>query len=178
MKKKVIFFDGDGTLWYPKATKRTQKSHWIYKDPLIMNNYLDHLELTPGTKQALEVLKNRGIYLVVISANPYVQELALADINERIVHFGLTDMFYSYHASPGDDPTGKSIVMLNVIEELGVSKSDALMIGDNYFYDYLAAQNIGVDAFFIDNAISAMPETLPVNFRTIKDIEDLVDIIE
>lgn len=23
MKKKIIFLDGDGTLWYPKTTKRT-----------------------------------------------------------------------------------------------------------------------------------------------------------
>lgn len=176
--KKLIFFDGDGTLWYPKATKRTQKSHWIYNDPTTMHNYLDHLELTPGTKQALETLKHKGIYLVVISANPHVQEIALADINERIVHFGLSDLFHSYHASHGDDPTGKSAIMLRVIEQLGFDKSDALMIGDNYYYDYLAAKNVGVDAFFIDNTVSVMPETLPTDFKTIGEIEDLVKIFE
>lgn len=28
--KKIIFFDGDGTLWYPKKTKWTKKPHLIY----------------------------------------------------------------------------------------------------------------------------------------------------
>ncbi|MBC7565139.1 HAD family hydrolase [Candidatus Saccharibacteria bacterium] len=178
MNKKLIFFDGDGTLWYPKATKRTKKSHWIYNDPTTMDNYLDHLELTPGTKQALEVLKSRGMHLVVISANPYDQEVALADINERIVHFGLTDLFHSYYASRGDDPSGKSAIMLSVIEDLGFSKSEALMVGDNFFYDYLAAKNIGVDAYFIDNTISAMPEVAPIDFETIREIEDLLKILK
>jgi hypothetical protein len=33
MNKLIIFFDGDGTIWYPKATKRKVKPHWIYSDP-------------------------------------------------------------------------------------------------------------------------------------------------
>ena len=35
--KKVVFFDGDGTLWYPKTTKRTAAPHWVYLDPAITN---------------------------------------------------------------------------------------------------------------------------------------------
>ena len=57
MKKKIVFLDGAGTLWYPKATKRTQKPHWIYHDPETKDNYLEHLELTPRTKETLELLK-------------------------------------------------------------------------------------------------------------------------
>lgn len=30
--KKTVFFDGDGTLWYPKTTRRTRKPWWIYLD--------------------------------------------------------------------------------------------------------------------------------------------------
>ena len=30
--KTIIFFDGDGTIWYPKNTKRKVAPHWIYSD--------------------------------------------------------------------------------------------------------------------------------------------------
>ena len=33
--KKIIFFDGDGTLWYPKETKHKRNPVWIYKDKTI-----------------------------------------------------------------------------------------------------------------------------------------------
>lgn len=59
-EEKIIFLDGDGTLWYPKATKRTQKPHWIYHDPETKDNYLEHLELTPKTKEALEYLSGKA----------------------------------------------------------------------------------------------------------------------
>jgi hydroxymethylpyrimidine pyrophosphatase-like HAD family hydrolase len=80
MKKKIIFLDGDGTLWYPSTTKRTQKSHWIYNDPLTKDNYLAHLQLTPKIKETLTALRLRGILLVVISANPHTKEIALQEI--------------------------------------------------------------------------------------------------
>jgi phosphoglycolate phosphatase-like HAD superfamily hydrolase len=129
MKKKIIFFDGDGTLWYPKATKRTQKPHWVYHDKRTKDNYLEHIELTPGTKGALEWLYDKDIRLVVISANPYDEEIAVKEIKERIDHFGLGNLFYSYRASKGSDPLGKVSPMLGLIKQLGLNKEDALMVG-------------------------------------------------
>lgn len=177
MKKKIIFFDGDGTLWYPKATKRTQKPHWIYHDELTKDHYLDHLELTPGTKEVLELLHKRGIYLVVISANPHTQEVAEAEIRERIDYFGLNSLFYTYRASEGDDPLGKVAIILEIIKVLGFDKKDALMVGDSYFYDYHAPKEAGIDAFFIENKVSNMPDSTPTNLRSIKELSDLGHII-
>jgi phosphoglycolate phosphatase-like HAD superfamily hydrolase len=177
MKKKIIFFDGDGTLWYPKLTKRTKKPHWIYHDEKTKDNYLEHLELTPGTKKVLELLHQKGIYLVVISANPNANEIATREIKERIDHFGLSDLFYSYRASEGSDPLGKVAIILDVIKELNLTKKDALMVGDSYFYDYLAPKGAGIDAFFIENSVSKMPDTPPSNIQIIKELDDLTFII-
>ena len=148
MKKKVVFLDGDGTLWYPKATKRAQKPHWIYHDPETKDNYLEHLELTPRTKETLEALRGKGIYLVVLSANPYAEDIAIKEIKERLEYFGLDSLFYAYRASSADDPNGKTSIMLEILSSLALSKEDALVVGDSYFYDYLAAKNTGIDAFF------------------------------
>lgn len=177
MKKKIVFLDGDGTLWYPKATKRTQKPHWIYHDPTIKDNYLKHLELTPRTKEALESLKEKGIYLVVLSANPYAEDIAIKEIKERLEYFGLTSLFYAYRSSEGSDPNGKALIILETLSSLGLDKRDALMVGDSYFYDYLAAKNIGVDAFFIENSVSKMPDEIPRDIKSIKEVYELVDIL-
>jgi len=178
MKKKIIFFDGDGTLWYPKVTKRTLKPHWIYRDELTKDNYLEHLELTPDAKETLELLHKRGIYLVVLSANPRTDEIAVQEIKERIDYFGLSSLFYSYRASEGSDPRGKAAIILEVIKELGLKKEDALMVGDSYFYDYLAPKEAGIDALFIENEVSKMPDVAPVNLQSIKELGDLMPILE
>jgi len=178
MKKKILFLDGDGTLWYPKTTKRTQKPHWIYDDPLTKDRYLEHLELTPMVKETLEILRQRGIYLVVISANPHVEDVALKELSERLEHFGLMHLFHSYRASEGHDPLGKAAIILDVIKELNLTKEDALMIGDSYYYDYDAPRKAGIDAFFIENEVSTMPEVTPADLQTIREVSDLIAILE
>lgn len=178
MKKKIIFLDGDGTLWYPKATKRTQKPHWVYHDIATKDNYLEHLELTPRTKATLEMLHRKGVKLVVISANPYSEEAAINEIKERIDYFGLTDLFYTCRSSQGDDPNGKVAVILETIDRLGLAKEDALMVGDSYLYDYLAPKEAGVDALYIENNVSEMPDSIPKDLQSIKEVSDLLDILE
>ncbi len=178
MKKKIIFLDGDGTLWYPKKTKRTVKPHWVYHDAETKDNYLEHLELTPNAKDTLEKLSARGIYLVIISANPYAEDIAIAEIKDRLNYFGITSLFYSIRSSPGDNPDGKASVLLEIIEKLGLEKEDALMIGDSYFYDYEAIKKVGVDAFWIENTVSKVPEIMPEDLKSLKEVKDLLNIIE
>ena len=177
MKKKIIFLDGDGTLWYPKATKRIQKPHWIYHNPETKDNYLEHLELTPRAKETLEYLNKKGLLLVVLSANPYAEDIAIKEIKERLEYFGLAGLFYTYRSSAGSDPSGKASIILEILSSLGLDKKDALMVGDSYFYDYLAAEDIGVDAFFIKNSVSKMPDEIPQNIKSIKEVYELVDIL-
>lgn len=177
MQKKILFLDGDGTLWYPSATKRTQKPHWVYNDAETKDNYLEHIELTPGTKEALEYFHDKELYLVVISANPYDEEMAVKEIKGRLDHFELNDLFYTCRASEGSDPKGKTAIMLEIIKELGLAKEDALMVGDSYFYDYLAAKEDGIDAYFIENKVAKMPEVMPDDIQSIKEVRDLVDIL-
>ena len=123
MKKRIIFFDGDGTLWYPKATRRTTKPHWVYDDEATRDNYLEHLELTPGTREALVQLKEDGILLAVLSANPHEERIAINEIKDRLDYFGIGNLFYAVRASDGSDPKGKAAIMLEIIANLGLKKT-------------------------------------------------------
>lgn len=178
MKKKIIFLDGDGTIWYPSLTKRTQKPHWVYHDPETKDNFLEHMELTPNVKETIEKLKEKGIIFVLVSASPYAVELANKELEEKLEFFGMQDLFYAYRSSPGDRPEGKGELMLEIIGSLKLTKEDALMVGDSYFYDYLAAKDIGIDAFFIENESAKMPDEIPEDLQFIKEVSDLLDILE
>lgn len=178
MKKKLIFLDGDGTLWYPSSTKRSQKPHWIYHDPVTKDRYLEHMELSPNVKETLLKLREKGMTLVLVSASPYPVEVADEELREKLEFFGLLDLFHLYRSSPEDRPEGKGELMLEIIESLHLAKDDALMAGDSYFYDYLAAKNVGIDAFFIENEYTKMPEEIPNDLRVIREVSDLLDILE
>lgn len=178
MKKKLIFLDGDGTLWYPSRTKRNQKPHWVYHDPETKDNALEHMEFVPNVKESLLKLKEKGMTLVLISASPYPAEVANKELQEKLEFFGLLDLFHSYCSSPGDRSEGKGELMLEILESLHLTKDGALMVGDSYFYDYLAAKDIGIDAFFIENEYAKMPEEIPADVQIIREVSDLLDILE
>ena len=172
--KRIIFFDGDGTLWYPRATKRTRKPHWVYHDSAIKDNFLVHLELAPKIKETLNLFLEQGVYLVVISASPESEEVAMKEMHEKLEYFGIEKLFYTYRVSAGDNPEGKASIILEILEELNLKKEDAVMVGDSYYYDYLAAKNIGIDALFIENTVSKMPSEIPEDLQVIREISDLL----
>jgi phosphoglycolate phosphatase-like HAD superfamily hydrolase len=178
MKKKVIFLDGDGTLWYPKKTKRTEKPHWIYEHPETKDNYLEHLELAPKIKETLEFLKSKNILLVVISANPRGEEVAVNQIKDRLNYFDLAKYFDNVRSSRGDDSKDKARVFLEELEKFNLQKEDALMIGDSYKYDYLSMQEIGVDAFWIKNSLNKMSDEEMLNVKSIDEVSDVLDMLD
>lgn len=147
--KRIVFFDGDGTLWYPKSTKRTRKPHWIYHDPITMNDHKSHLILTPHIVSILKKLKKRGIITVIISTHPHSAKDADVILKEKVRHFGLETLVNEVHAAQ-NVPTGKGVVIARILKRLKLPKSSALMVGDSYVWDYLAAKKVGVDGLLMD----------------------------
>ncbi len=174
---KLIFLDGDGTIWYPKSTKRTQKPHWIYHDPSTKNQYLQHLELAPKIRETLAFLHSQGVLLVLISANPAPAEVAESELLNKLQYFGIEDYFHSYHSSPGDNPLGKAEVIQRILTQENLLPQDSLMVGDSYFYDYEAAQSIGVPAYWIENTVSNQPDVIPPEWQKISEVSDILEQI-
>jgi len=91
--KRIIFFDGDGTSWYPKLTKYTRKPHWIYNDPKTRDSYHKHLKMTPTTLGTLKKLHKKGIKLIILSTHPQPPHEADAIIKGKVKHFKLDNIF-------------------------------------------------------------------------------------
>lgn len=176
MKKKLIFFDGDGTLWYPESTKHTVAPHWIYSDKTIGKDYLKHMVIIPSVLQIFRKLKKRGISIVLLSAHPHSPEKAMLLLKSKVLHFKLGDFFDSYYASK-NHPDEKGKMMVSILKEKGVSKSQALMVGDSYKYDYLSAKKVGIDALLIKTDYMKHPARGRKISKTIENIKDVLKYI-
>lgn len=147
-RKEIIFFDGDGTLWYPKRTKQKVAPHWIYSDPEIGEKYLDHMVLIPSVLTTLKRLKKIGVSLVALSTHPHSNKEADVIMGKKIRHFKLGDVFDEVYTAR-NHRAGKGEVILRVLKQKSIPKSRAVMVGDSYRYDYLSAKRVGVDALLI-----------------------------
>lgn len=176
MTKKIIFFDADGTLWYPHATKRVQHPAWLYLDKDLKHNYLEHLSLTPLAKETLKLLRENGITTVILSMFPHHAEEAARLLNERVGHFDLADFFDEIYAT-AEYPAAKPEKILEVLKRHNLTKDDALMVGDSYEYDYAPAQSIGVDAVLINTDYhQENKENEPVK-TLIDNLDDLLPLL-
>ena len=156
--KRIIFFDGDGTLWYPKKTKWTIKPHLIYTHlNMKPGDYLKHLVLTPQILKTIKSLRKRGILLIVLSTHPHKRLEADMHLNNKIKHFGLDKIFdHIYSARPF--PWGKGKVMESVLRKLRMPKSQTLLVGDSYIYDYLSARKVGIDCILLKTPYLQIPK--------------------
>ena len=174
--KKIIFFDGDGTLWYPKSTKRKKAPHWIYSDKKIGDDHLGHLVLTPGALISLKKLKELRIALVLLSTHPHPRKEADAILKRKVEHFKLWALFDDIYTSR-DNPEGKGEVILKILRKRRIPKSQALMVGDSYRFDYLSAKKIGVDALLIKSEYMKHPPRGRKIEKTIGGLKDVVEIM-
>lgn len=146
--KKIIFFDGDGTLWYPKLTKYTKAPWWVYTAAETAKNPNRHLVLTPTTLSTLKRLRARGIILVVLSTHPHPPEEADVMLKKKVRHFDLHELFDEIHAArPYHESKGE--IMAKILKRRKIPKSQALMIGDKYDWDYRPARKNGIEALLV-----------------------------
>lgn len=145
--KRIIFFDGDGTLWYPKKTKYSKHPVWVYRDRRIKHTN-NHLMMTPSTLEVMRKLKSMGIITIILSTNPSPPEIADVILKTKVKHFDLHELFDEVYATR-PYPDSKGEFMINILERLKIKRSEALMVGDSYIWDYEPAKKVGIDALLI-----------------------------
>ena len=176
MKKKIVFCDADGTLWYPHATKRTRHPVWLYLDEQLRHNYLEHMCLTPQAVETLMSLRHHGIITVILSTHPHEPEEAARRLNEKAKYFGLHELFDKVHAT-AEYIEAKGEKILEILQQNNLKKEDALMVGDSYTWDYYPAQNVGVEAILINSDYhQENRENEPVK-NLVNDLDELLPLL-
>jgi phosphoglycolate phosphatase-like HAD superfamily hydrolase len=147
--KKVIFFDGDGTLWYPEDTKRTKVPHWVYLDESISNPIAEFV-ITPTTAETLQRLGEMGIKRVLLSTSPLPEEEAIMHRIRVAQHVDVHHLLDDILVAP-DYPAGKGEQIRKWLEEHDMQADDALMVGDMYTWDLKSARDVGVDGLLVES---------------------------
>lgn len=148
--KQIIFFDGDGTLWYPKTTKRKVKPFWVYLNEETKGNFLDHLEIAPEVVGTLTKLRKNGIKLVLLSTHPDKLDNAEEVLDSKVKHFDLHNLFDEYYVT-AEYPEAKGEKIIELLDKFNIEGTEALMVGDSYKWDVEPAMNSGIDAVLIDS---------------------------
>ena len=174
MNKKIIFFDGDGTLWYPKATKHREKPHWVYRTEGTADDHCQQLMLIPTVLPTLKKLRKFSIVTVLLSTHPHPPKEAEVLLHHKVQHFNLGEFFDEIHATR-EFHSSKGEFITRILKKRGIAKRDALMVGDNYHWDYRPARMVGIDALLIESDYMSYD---PLGKRVKKTIKRLSDIFK
>jgi len=172
--KKIIFFDADGTLWYPIKTKYSKHPIWVYKKHKDIKKARKEFILAPTVLSTLKKLKALGIKLIILSTSPYVPKKANILIRGSAKHFDIEKFFDEVHGTR-DYHESKGEYILDILKKYRIQKKDALMVGDSYNWDYKPAQRRGIDAVLIEHSY----EKTHLNYKRVKrKIKKLKEVLK
>jgi putative hydrolase of the HAD superfamily len=97
-------------------------------------------QLMPGARKTLEMLRNRGIKLALLTKGDYDLQL------RRVERSGLADLFDVINIVPEKPPNA----FRNTVAELKVDSRDAWSVGNSVRSDILPAIEAGMRAVWID----------------------------
>lgn len=111
-----------------------------------------------------------GIVTVILSTHPHEKDEAYKIINKKVKYFNLEELFTEVHATR-EYYESKSEYITEILKRLNIPKTKALMIGDNYKWDYKPARNIGIDALLVESDYMKKDKRI----KTIKKLSDLFE---
>ena len=68
-------------------------------------------------------------------------------------------------------------MMVEILQGKGILKSQALMVGDSYRYDYLSARKVGIDALLIKTDYMRHPPRGRKVSKTIKSVSEVLNFV-
>jgi len=134
-KFKHVFLDAEGTLYVPRHG-RSRWEFWTNPSPELA---LEFFELDDGVREALVKIRERSDTLCIASRNSPEILAALLD------KFGIREFFDEILLNGNK---GKNVS--RCLSRRGLSKEDALMVGDMPRLDVFPLKEHGIEAILVD----------------------------
>jgi len=132
----------------------------------------DAIHPIPGAIEAVEEMRQRGLKLALITNG------AATSQREKLNRFGLARLFDCILIE-GEFGCGKpdERVYFKALSDLDASASDAWMVGDNWEWEVVTPQRLGMKGIWVNAQDAAIPDngrTQP--FRVVKSLAELMDV--
>jgi FMN phosphatase YigB (HAD superfamily) len=176
MKKRILFFDADGTLWYPKETRRSKNPIWIHIEKKNIQDIRKELILVPNVISTLKKLKSINLEMIVLSVSPLPPREAQDRLEGTLKYFGILHFFDEVHATK-PYPESKGEYMLEIIKRYGLKKSEALMIGDIYLWDFSSAKKVGIKAALFEHNYDPKPHHYKKVKLKLEDFKEVLNLV-
>lgn len=170
--EKVKSYIGNGSLKLIERSLEGADAPLLEVHKCYSEFYAQHcLEKTVPYPGVVEFLRNFPAKKALATNKPHTPGLAL------LKHFGLESYFEAFAFGDEDTPRKPDAApFLKVLNATGVSKEDAVMIGDDA-PDILGAKNAGIDSVFIENGFGKRASFAPVEpTYSIAHFSDLVHL--
>lgn len=140
----------------------------VFKFRRKMNNRFNLLQPFPGIKELLRHLKNHGVKLAIISSSS----------KQNIFKFlKECDLDFFDQVSAGVGMFGKSKKIIKILKKTGVSKEDAVMIGDE-IRDVQAGRKAGMDVISVGWGLQSIDALTKANAQIIvKNVNELESLL-
>lgn len=163
-KYRYLFIDAEGTLYVP----RNGRSRWEFWSAPSPEWAVDFFELDHGVVEALRKLREISETICLVSRNTKPILTALLE------KFGIRDYFDAILIN-GDK--GKRIE--EYLEQHGLDKAHALMVGDMPVLDIFPLRRVGIDAILIDRDYNQGVKAERIaGLRELPDWLRIADIVE
>jgi HAD superfamily hydrolase (TIGR01509 family) len=149
-KQTSIFYMGSILNKLPAASVLTEKERGEVIEALVIllqepgRKQLFWSNLIPGVKEALEILRDKGIRLVVVSNSNGTIEEIISNLKIR----GYFNQVLDSHIIGYEKPDRR--LFMHALEISGADPESTLHIGDLYHVDVLGAWSAGIHAILLD----------------------------
>ena len=135
----------------PEALEWYDIKYWIKKFDLgtswkdILLSCKDKLKLYPEAKEVLERLSEENQLIIISNAANEFIEIEMEALGLKKYFSAIFSAVSNFGKTKKDKE-----VYEKVCNELGANKDKIIHVGDNYEFDYLAAKQAGIKAYYLD----------------------------
>jgi len=171
MSRKAIFLDRDGVINYPIL--KQGKPYPPRK--------LDEVKIYPEVPSFLEIMKNSGFYLIVITNQPDVGKKKIKYSDLKIMHKKLFDKILYDDIFVSTSVSNKSWykkpnpgMLIKAVKKYNIDIKKSFLVGDRW-KDIMAAEKIGCRSIFIDRKYKELKPTKQI--ATVGSLSGALNII-
>jgi putative hydrolase of the HAD superfamily len=135
----------------------------------LLESYRDKIKVYPEVPPVLDFLKEKFILIIISNAAREFLTIELEETNLQHYFSHIFSAVTDFHQTKKDITIYEKICHI-----LQIKPTDIIHVGDNYLFDYLVPQKLGITTFYLNRTPTHHPGNTPY---TLKNLDELLSRI-